>query len=35
MELCLEKNKLDFDKTLFVEENHENEKNLTAIYIIK
>ena len=35
MELCLEHNNLDFDRTLFVEEDHENEKNLTAVYKIK
>ena len=35
MELCLNKNGLKYDRDLFVEENHENNKNLTAIYEIK
>lgn len=35
LELCLDKNKLDYNKDLYVEENHENEKNLIAIYKIK
>ncbi|MBR3254652.1 MAG: hypothetical protein IKF97_00260 [Clostridia bacterium] len=34
LELCLEKNKLNYDRTLFVEENHENERNLIATYKI-
>ncbi|HPF82574.1 MAG TPA: nitroreductase family protein [Bacilli bacterium] len=32
LELCLEKNSIKFNKTLYVEENLENEKNLLAIY---
>ncbi len=35
LELCLKKNNLDYNRELFVEENHENEKNLTAMYKIK
>ena len=35
LELCLEKKNIKFDKELYVEENHENEKNLTAIYRMK
>ena len=35
LELCLEKNEIMYSKTIFDEENHENEKNLTAIYEIK
>ena len=34
IELCLNKNGLDYNRTLFEEENHENEKNLTATYKI-
>ena len=32
LELCLNKNNIKFDGTLYVEENVDNEKNLTAIY---
>jgi len=34
LELCLNKNVLDYNRTLLVEENDENEKNLTATYKI-
>ena len=34
LELCLEKNKIKFERSLFIEENHENDKNLTAKYKI-
>ena len=35
LELCLENNNLNYNKILYVEENHENEKNLIAKYQIK
>ena len=35
LELCLSKEKIEFKKTLYVEEDHENSKNLTAIYKLK
>ena len=35
LELCLEKNKLKYDRTRYVEENHESENNLTALYKIE
>ena len=35
IELCLEHNKLKYDRELFKEEDHESEMNLTAIYMIK
>ena len=35
LELCLEKNILEYNRELYVEKNHENEKNLIAIYKIK
>ena len=35
LELCLEKNKINYEKTVYVEDNHENEKNLIAKYKIK
>ena len=35
LELCLEHNNVNYDKELFVEEDHEKEYNLTAIYHIK
>lgn len=35
LELCLNKNNLVFDRTLYIEENIENEKNLIAKYKIK
>ena len=34
LELCLEKNNINYDRDLYVEKNHEDEKNLTAIYNI-
>ena len=35
LELCIEKNKIIYDKELFVEDNHENENNLVAVYKIR
>lgn len=35
LELCLERNNLNYDRILYVEENHENEENLVAKYNIK
>ena len=35
MELCLNKNEIEYTRTVFAEENHENEKNLIAKYEIK
>lgn len=35
LELCLNHNKLEYDRTLFIEDNSQNEINLTAIYNIK
>ena len=35
LELCLEKNNIEYERNLYVEENHENEHNLTATYKIK
>lgn len=35
LDLCLKNNNIDYDKDLYIEENYENEKNLTAIYKIK
>ena len=35
LELCLNKNKITYDRSLFVEEDHEKELNLLAIYKIK
>ena len=35
LELCLEKNNIDYDRDVFVEEDHESEFNLTAVYKIK
>ena len=35
LELCLEKNNIKYERKIYVEENHENEKNLTATYKIK
>ena len=32
LELCLENEEITYDKELYIEENHECEKNLTAIY---
>ena len=34
LDLCLEKNNIQFNREILVEENHEAEKNLTAIYKI-
>ena len=34
LEVCLNKNNIRFDRTLYVEENSNNEKNLTATYKI-
>ena len=34
LEICLNKNNIKFERTLYVEENSENEKNLTATYKI-
>ena len=34
IELCLEHNNINYTKEIFVEENHENEYNLTAKYLI-
>ncbi len=34
LELCLEHNKTNYKREIFVEENHENEFNLTAKYIL-
>ena len=34
LELCLEKNKLKYDRTIYAEENHDSENNLTALYKI-
>ena len=35
MDLCLNNNNINYEKTLFVEQNNEDSKNLTAIYKIK
>ena len=35
MELCLEHKNIEYERKLFVEENHESEMNLTAIYKVK
>ena len=35
LDLCLDKNGIEYNKDLYVEENHEKEKNLIAIYKIK
>ena len=35
MELCLQHNDFNYDKEVYVEEDHEKEKNLIAKYIIK
>ena len=34
LELCMANNNIKYDRSLYVEENHENEKNLVAIYKI-
>ena len=35
IELCLEKNEIEYCRDIFVEEDHENEMNLTARYLLK
>jgi len=35
LELCLDKNDIKYRKNIYVEENHENNKNLTAVYKIE
>jgi len=35
LELCLNKNSIKFERTLYIEENVDNEKNLTATYKMK
>ena len=35
LELCLNKNNIEFERILYIEENIDNEKNLTATYKIK
>ena len=35
LELCLNKENIKFDRIIYTEENHENSKNLTAIYKLK
>ena len=35
LELCLNKEKIEFDRIIYIEENHENSKNQTAIYKLK
>ncbi len=35
LDLCLNKNNLKYERTLYVEENTDDEKNLTAIYKVK
>ena len=35
LELCLDKNNITYNRELYVEENHENENNLTACYTIE
>ena len=35
LELCLNKNKIKFNRELFIEENHDNELNLLAIYNLR
>ena len=35
LELCLENDNIEYERNLYIEENHENEKNLTAMYKIK
>jgi len=34
LELCLNKNNIEYERTTYTEEDHQNEKNLTAIYTI-
>ncbi len=35
LELCLENNNLSYNRKIYVEENHDNENNLVAVYKIK
>ena len=35
IDLCLNKNNINYSKTVYIEEDNENNKNLTAIYKIK
>lgn len=35
LDLCLDRNSIEYDKTVYVEESCENEKNLVAIYNMK
>ena len=35
LELCLEKNNIEYNRDVYVEENHDNEKNLIARYKIR
>ena len=35
LDICLEKNNIKYSREIFIEENHENSKNLTARYEIK
>ena len=35
LELCLNKEKIEFDRIIYIEENHENSKNQAAIYKLK
>ena len=35
LELCLENNNIEYERNLYVEKDHENEQNLTAMYTIK
>ena len=35
LDLCLNKNNLKYERTLYVEENTDDEKNLTVIYKVK
>ena len=35
LELCLNKNQIEYNKKIYIENNHEDEKNLIAIYKIK
>ena len=35
LELCLKKNNINFNREVFIEEDHEKSKNLTAIYKLK
>ncbi len=35
LELCLNKKEVEYDREIFIEDNHEDEKNLVAVYKIK